>query len=106
MPATKHVVWGACTTALMLAAVANVACVTPGAPVLEIVSPFRMALPFGPSLFGQIVLPPERRTAEVRYAGDACESFVGRIAARGTAVLVDRYVRTRGPWLRPACTDW
>ncbi len=61
----------------------------PDAP-LEVVSPARYPITYAPAWFGAIVLPPGRYTADVQYAGDACDSLLGRIAVRGKIALVDR----------------
>ena len=91
-PRRKVGVWVAVLVVALALAAARVAGIAAGPPLLEIVSPFRYALPYGPSLFGKILLPPDRRIAHVRYVGDACESFLGKISVRDTAVLVDRCV--------------
>jgi hypothetical protein len=59
-------------------------------PVLQVVYPYRRILPFAPAWFGTMVLPAGKATLEVQYAGDACESLLGRIAVRDKVVLVDR----------------
>ena len=66
------------------------ACVTPSIALLEIVSPFRFQLQYAPAWFGTIVLPPGRVTAELQYAGDACETLLGSYPVRGKVALVDR----------------
>ena len=75
---------------LAVLSVSTGACVTPSAAHLEIVEPFRLHLHYAPAWFGTIVLPPGRVTAELQYAGDACETLLGRFAVRGKVVLVDR----------------
>jgi len=76
---------------LVLAVAAWVgACVTPNIGHLEIVAPFRFQLMYSPAWFGTIVLPPGRVTADLQYAGDACETLLGSYAVRGKVALVDR----------------
>ena len=65
-------------------------CVTPTIAHLEIVFPYRFQLHYAPAWFGAIVLPPGRLTAEVQYAGDACETLLGSYAVRQKIALVDR----------------
>ena len=66
------------------------ACVTPNIGHLEVVAPFRFQLMYSPAWFGTIVLPPGRVTADLQYAGDACETLLGTYAVRGKVALVDR----------------
>jgi len=65
-------------------------CVTPNIGHLEVVAPFRFQLMYSPAWFGTIVLPPGRVTADLQYAGDACETLLGTYAVRGKVVMVDR----------------
>lgn len=65
-------------------------CVTPNIGHLEVVAPFRFQLMYSPAWFGTIVLPPGRVTADLQYAGDACETLLGTYAVRGKVALVDR----------------
>ncbi|KAJ1493905.1 hypothetical protein T484DRAFT_1878530 [Baffinella frigidus] len=69
----KTGVWVAVLVVALALAAARVVGIAAGPPLLEIVSPFRYTLQY-----------------DVRYVGDACESFVGKISARDTAALVDR----------------
>jgi len=39
---------------------------------------------------GTIVLPPGRVTADLQFAGDACEALLGTYSVRGKVALVDR----------------
>ena len=65
-------------------------CVTPNIGHLEVVAPCRFQLMYSPAWFGTIVLPPGRVTADLQYAGDACETLLGTYAVRGKVALVDR----------------
>jgi hypothetical protein len=65
-------------------------CTATSRAVLEVVYPYRKTLAFAPAWFGTMVLPPGRAMLEVQYAGDACESLLGRIPVRDKVMLVDR----------------
>jgi len=75
---------------LLALSVWAVACVTPAVHHLEVVWPFRFQLQYAPAWFGTIVLPPGRVTAELQYAGDACDTLLGRYPVRGKVALIDR----------------
>ncbi|EKX41472.1 hypothetical protein GUITHDRAFT_112443 [Guillardia theta CCMP2712] len=74
----------------LLSSLALVNTASPTIGLLQVSSPFRKALHFAPAWFGAVVLPTGRTTAEVQYAGDACQCLVGRVSVRNKIALVDR----------------